>query len=70
MRRSVDWVDGEVHVVDQRALPGEYRIARLGTVEEVVAAIRTLTVRGAPAIGAAGALAVALSARAHGADLA
>src|SRR5690606_7741290 len=70
MRRSVDWVDGAVCVVDQRALPQQYRITRLNSVDEVVEAISTLTVRGAPAIGAAGALAVALSALRHGDDLA
>ncbi|GAB2509126.1 S-methyl-5-thioribose-1-phosphate isomerase [Nocardia heshunensis] len=69
MERSLDWVDGLVHAVDQRALPGEYRIVELRTVDEVIAAIRTLTVRGAPAIGAAGALALALSARVHGTDV-
>src|SRR5690606_31266212 len=67
---SVDWVDGAVCVVDQRALPQQYRITRLNSVDEVVEAISTLTVRGAPAIGAAGALAVALSALRHGDDLA
>ncbi|MEU0541333.1 S-methyl-5-thioribose-1-phosphate isomerase [Nocardia sp. NPDC005978] len=70
MKRSLDWIDGVVHAVDQRALPGEYRIVQLRTVDEVIAAVRTLTIRGAPAIGAAGALAVALSARAHGSDVA
>lgn len=38
---------------------------RLGTVGEVIDAIQRLAIRGAPAIGVAGALAVALSARAH-----
>lgn len=51
--------------VDQLALPGEYRILRLATPDEVIAAIGSLAIRGAPAIGAAGALAVALSARLH-----
>lgn len=60
--RSIDWHDGAVVAVDQRALPGEYRLMRLTTVDEVIGAIRTLAVRGAPAIGAAGAFAVALAA--------
>lgn len=46
--------------VDQRLLPGELRIARTGDWRAVVDAIKTLAVRGAPAIGAAGAAAVAL----------
>ena len=63
--RSIDWVDGVVVAVDQRALPEVYRTVRLTTVDEVVESIRTLTIRGAPAIGAAAALGVALSARRH-----
>ena len=68
MDRTVDWDDsgeGAVTAVDQRALPGEYRIRRLATVDELVAAIADLAIRGAPALGAAGALGVALAARRH-----
>ncbi|MFE6761029.1 S-methyl-5-thioribose-1-phosphate isomerase [Streptomyces sp. NPDC057689] len=65
---SLGWSDGAVHVIDQRALPHETRWMRLRTADEVIAAIRSLAVRGAPAIGLAGALGVALSARAHTAD--
>jgi S-methyl-5-thioribose-1-phosphate isomerase len=61
--RTIDWVDGAVEIVDQTALPATTRILRLSTVEELVAAVRTLAVRGAPAIGVAGALGVALAAR-------
>jgi methylthioribose-1-phosphate isomerase len=61
--RTIDWVDGAVEIVDQTALPGETRILRLSTVDELVAAVRTLAVRGAPALGVAGALGVALAAR-------
>ncbi|PPK63151.1 S-methyl-5-thioribose-1-phosphate isomerase [Actinokineospora auranticolor] len=63
--RSLSWDDGAVVAVDQCALPGAYRLLRLSTVDEVIAAIRRLAIRGAPAIGVAGALAVALSAAAH-----
>ncbi|MFD7919948.1 S-methyl-5-thioribose-1-phosphate isomerase [Streptomyces sp. NPDC059740] len=62
---SLYWDDGAVVVIDQRLLPHTVRTLRLTTVEEVVAAVRSLAVRGAPAIGLAGALGVALSARAH-----
>ncbi|MCF6469985.1 S-methyl-5-thioribose-1-phosphate isomerase [Nonomuraea sp. MG754425] len=64
--RSIDWRDGAVVAVDQRALPGEYRLMRLTTVDEIIVAITTLAVRGAPAIGAAGAFGVVLAALAHG----
>jgi methylthioribose-1-phosphate isomerase len=60
--RSFDWVDGAVVTLDQRLLPTEHHLMRLTTVDELVDAINTLAVRGAPALGIAGALGVALSA--------
>lgn len=50
----------ELSYIDQRLLPGELCIARTGDWREVVDAIKVLAVRGAPAIGVAGAAAVAL----------
>jgi methylthioribose-1-phosphate isomerase len=61
--RTIDWVDGAVVIVDQTALPHEVRWLRLSTVDELVDAVRRLAVRGAPALGVAGALGVALAAR-------
>jgi methylthioribose-1-phosphate isomerase len=66
--RTVDWVDGAVEIIDQTALPARERRLRLSTVDDVVAAIQRLAVRGAPAIGVAGALGVALAAHRHGDD--
>ena len=66
--RTIDWVDGAVELVDQTALPGELRMLRLSTVDELVDAVRRLAVRGAPALGVAGALGVALAARQYGGD--
>ncbi|HYT09673.1 MAG TPA: S-methyl-5-thioribose-1-phosphate isomerase [Mycobacteriales bacterium] len=66
MPRCIDWRDGAVVLVDQTALPGEERWLRLTEPDAVVDAIRRLAVRGAPAIGVAGALGVALAARADG----
>ena len=65
--RTIDWDDaaGAVVIVDQCALPDVLRTIPLRTVDELVAAIQRLAVRGAPALGAAGALGVALAARAH-----
>jgi len=63
--RTIDWVDGAVEIVDQTALPGTTRILRLSTVDELVSAVQCLAVRGAPAIGVAGAFGVALAARLH-----
>ncbi|OUO96971.1 S-methyl-5-thioribose-1-phosphate isomerase [Gordonibacter sp. An232A] len=50
----------ELVYVDQRLLPGELAFARTRDWRAVVGAVRSLAVRGAPAIGAAGAAAVAL----------
>lgn len=66
--RSIDWVDGAVEIIDQTALPATVRILRLSTVEELIDAIRRLAVRGAPALGVAGALGVALAARRSAGD--
>ncbi|MEV6306075.1 S-methyl-5-thioribose-1-phosphate isomerase [Actinoplanes sp. NPDC051861] len=63
--RTIDWVNGAVEIIDQTALPGELRVLRLHTVGELVAAIQSLAVRGAPALGVAGAFGVALAARVH-----
>ena len=61
--RTIDWVDGAIEIVDQTRLPGELAVRRLTGVTDLVAAIRSLAVRGAPALGVAGALGVALAAR-------
>lgn len=61
--RTIDWVDGAVRIVDQTVLPGEVRWLRLDSVEAVADAIARLAVRGAPALGVAGAMGVALAAR-------
>ncbi|GII26480.1 S-methyl-5-thioribose-1-phosphate isomerase [Planosporangium mesophilum] len=66
--RTIDWVDGVVEIIDQTALPDVTRVLRLSTVEELVAAVRRLAVRGAPAIGVAGAFGVALAARQFAGD--
>ena len=60
--RTIDWVDGAVELVDQTRLPAEVRMLRITGVDELVAAIRSLAVRGAPALGVAGAFGVALAA--------
>jgi methylthioribose-1-phosphate isomerase len=60
---TVRFIDGELRIIDQTLLPGRYEIISLATVDSVCEAIRALRVRGAPAIGIAGAygLLVALS---------
>ena len=59
---TLRWRDGAVEMLDQRALPREERYVTLRSVEEVARAIETMVVRGAPAIGCAAALGVAIAA--------
>jgi methylthioribose-1-phosphate isomerase len=68
--RTFEWVNGAVVTVDQRYLPAESRELRLTTVEELVAAVESLAVRGAPALGVVGAFGVALAAYRYGDDVA
>ena len=62
--RTIDWDDDRdcVVMVDQTKLPGEYTTYYAETVDELVESIQRLRVRGAPALGAAGAFGVALAA--------
>jgi len=64
--RSAWWDDAEqaLRIVDQTALPHEFRIATLRTSQEVSDAIRTMRVRGAPLIGVVAAYGLALALRA------
>ena len=61
-------MDGAVRIIDQTALPDQERWLTLSTVDELVDAIQRLAVRGAPALGVAGALGVALAAGTLGGD--
>jgi methylthioribose-1-phosphate isomerase len=68
MDTTIAWSHGRVVIIDQRALPHDTRTLDLATVDELIDAIATLAVRGAPALGVAGALGVALAAFAHTRD--
>ena len=58
----IEWHDGAVRILDQRRLPDAVEVLHCTTVEQVNEAIRTLAIRGAPALGVAAAYAVALAA--------
>ncbi|WP_253838983.1 S-methyl-5-thioribose-1-phosphate isomerase [Actinokineospora globicatena] len=60
--RTIDWQSDHIVIIDQTRLPHEIVTRELRTVPELVTAIRSLAVRGAPALGVAGALGVALAA--------
>jgi methylthioribose-1-phosphate isomerase len=57
----IRWRDGVLELLDQRRLPAEEAWLRCSSAEEVAEAIRTLAVRGAPAIGIAAAYGLALA---------
>ncbi len=63
MFKTIEWTDEGVRMIDQTRLPTEevYRTCR--TYEEVAEAIRAMVIRGAPAIGVAAAMGVALGVR-------
>lgn len=61
--RTVEWDGDAVKMIDQRALPWELDFVRLETAAAVAESIRNMTVRGAPAIGAAAGFGIALAAR-------
>jgi methylthioribose-1-phosphate isomerase len=60
---TIEWDDGVVRLIDQRRLPGELVMLETRTVEELCDAIATMAVRGAPALGVAGAMGIALAHR-------
>lgn len=60
--RTVFWEDGILYAKDQTILPYREELMELGKADDVCDAIYTLAVRGAPAIGVAGAYAMVLAA--------
>ncbi len=53
--KTIEWVDTYSKMVDQTKIPYEYSFVNITSGDEMFAAIRTMIVRGAPAIGIAGA---------------
>ncbi len=60
MLPTIEWRDGAVVMVDQRKLPSEEVYVQCRTAAEVAKAIKTMVIRGAPAIGVAAAMGLAL----------
>ncbi|HLU52809.1 MAG TPA: S-methyl-5-thioribose-1-phosphate isomerase [Acidimicrobiia bacterium] len=65
---TIEWSDGTVRLIDQTLLPHTEEVLEITSPEQMVDAIKRLAVRGAPAIGVAGAYGVALAARRYGTD--
>ena len=64
MIKTLEWTDAGVRFIDQTKLPTEETYVTCKTYEEVADAIRTMIVRGAPALGVTAAMGVALGVRA------
>ena len=60
--KTVEWRDGSVIMIDQTKLPNELLYVKYSDYVQVANAIKTLVVRGAPAIGVSGAFGLALAA--------
>src|SRR5580700_6765539 len=67
MVETIEWTDAGVVMIDQTRLPREEVFVTCRTYEEVADAIRSMVIRGAPAIGVAAAMGVALGVQ-EGAD--
>lgn len=60
MRPTIEWAGDEIVMIDQRKLPLEEVYVRCRTYEQAAEAIETMVIRGAPAIGIAAAMGLAL----------
>ncbi len=71
MIRTIEWTDDGVVMIDQRRLPVDEVYNTYKSVDEVADAIVTMVIRGAPAIGVAAAMGIALGVKnlAEGDDL-
>ncbi len=60
--KTIEWINNKSRMIDQRLLPKEFKIIEITDSEGMYKAIKEMIVRGAPAIGIAGAHGVALAA--------
>ncbi|MHB8947682.1 MAG: S-methyl-5-thioribose-1-phosphate isomerase [Rhodoferax sp.] len=58
--QTLRWVEGQLEMIDQRVLPARFEYLRYACAAEVAQGIRSMVVRGAPAIGCAAAYGIAL----------
>jgi len=61
--RPVDWENGKVKLIDQTRIPEDFITLEFSDYRDVAEAIRSMQVRGAPAIGVTAALGIALGAQ-------
>ena len=67
--KAIEFLEGELHLIDQRALPIEKLTICCKTLDDVVFAIKDMVVRGAPAIGATAAYGMLIGAKEFGKGL-
>ena len=67
--KTMDWVDGNLHLLDQTKLPSSEEIVICKTMDDVCESIKKMVVRGAPAIGCAAAFGYVLGVRSLVKDL-
>ncbi len=60
--KTIEWTENKSRMIDQRILPKEFKLVDIDTLEGMYTAIKDMIVRGAPAIGIAGAHGMALGA--------
>src|SRR4030095_11698540 len=60
MIRTIEWTDDGVRMIDQRLLPAREVYNTYSDYKDVAEAIRSMVIRGAPAIGVAAAMGIAL----------
>jgi len=63
MVKTIEWIDGKVVILDQSKLPFEITFLKCSDYVQVAEAIKKLKIRGAPAIGIAAAMGIALGAQ-------
>lgn len=63
MVKAIEWKDGKVFMLDQTRLPHEISIIRCEDYSQVAEGIKKMWIRGAPAIGIAAAMGIAMAAR-------
>ncbi len=68
MIKTIEWTDQGVRMIDQRKLPIVEEYPVFETYQDVAEAIRSMVIRGAPAIGVAAAMGIALGIRKSGAE--
>ena len=68
MHPTIEWKDDAVVMIDQRKLPASEVYVTCKTSKEVAKAIKTMVIRGAPAIGVAAAMGLALGMKRSGAS--